>query len=267
MALQKDFEKYLSDEGLKIGEASLMSLKEIEKYVKLMEHNPKIATVYGVAVTRIFADNPQLYPFAEDMFTQVFTPYSTKNPIFESTKNNILIAAQKTQNNQTPQYTIEDIKEQIQYESTCELEPGEKPILLIILDDVEKSKKDLGLNTEDILHLIDYAIQNDLRIGKKPAMECVEQWASEKGLPFPYLGEAIKDDIKVNGKPALEWAIENGKQVDGKLPVVWACENNVKVEGQDVVQWVCANISRLNSPIIGPHTERAKQAGLSKERG
>ena len=91
----------------------------------------------------------------------------------------------------------------------------------------------------NVLDMIDYAIQKDLQVNGKPAIEHIEQWAEEKLSNYKgeLLANAIDNNNEVNKQPVLLWAITKGKQIQGEDALAWAVRNNKEVDKQPVLEW------------------------------
>ena len=104
------------------------------------------------------------------------------------------------------------------------------------------------------------AVKNDEKInGKSAFLYAVEDLGKNEEKILKY---AIKNDINIAGKPALEWAILNDKTIAGESPAAYAHSINVKVGGMDLGDWAEKNADRImdkkasKEAVVGRYTQK-----------
>ena len=67
----------------------------------------------------------------------------------------------------------------------------------------------------------------------------------------------MKNDIKIEGKPALTFIAEQDIKIDGVNPYDWAFANDIKVNSKPFVQWIDEEHG-----LAGYYIERAIKEGI-----
>ncbi len=241
MTLKDDFMLFLQENDLEANVTGQV-LSEIERYAKLYGKRDKLVDTYRSAVERIFSDNPHLYSYAGDIFESCFDKYTKGNKKLEEVKDSVLLEAQQYPM-KASSVTMERVKEQVAQNVIL---PNGQSVFEFFVRDAEESMQEGVFTAAQIIDVINYALENDVKVGshKIPALELIVDWEAAAGRSI-FLKYAVDNNLQASGEPAIMWAIKNDVKVDNRPAVVYASEEL----GEDV----------------GKHTERILQGVGAQE--
>jgi hypothetical protein len=242
MSLLSDFNEFLSNNELE-SNVTPQVLNEIEKYAKLADRREVIADMYKVAVERIFLDNKNLLPFAQDIFENVFDQYAGTNAKLNAVKDNVIrMASNDRSTNRSAESSesfINDIKEAI---LANDMPTGEKPMLEYFMENANQLVEEGVITLDDLIDVIDFALKNDVKVGQNntPAMVLVNEWEKSNGREGEFAKHAISNGYKVDGVSAIKWAVKDDIVIDGKPAFLYAVEDLGKNQDK-IFEWAVKN--------------------------
>ncbi|MFK7761177.1 MAG: hypothetical protein AB8B46_03540 [Candidatus Midichloriaceae bacterium] len=119
---------------------------------------------------------------------------------------------------------------------------GEKPVFESFMESASTLVEEGHITLDDLIDIIDFALKNDVKVGKDniPAIVLINEWEKSNGREGEFAKHAISNGYKVDGVPAIKWAIKNDIEIDGKPAFLYAVEDLGKNQDK-IFEWAVKN--------------------------